>query len=59
MKSLSAETLLGQDKGLHENYDRIPESDLLEDYLKAVPELFVLSNAMQIVSSTNPKKWNP
>jgi integrase len=39
MKSLSAEMLLGHDVGLHANYDRLPETDLLNDYLRALPEL--------------------
>lgn len=39
MKSLSAETLLGHDTGLHRNYDRLPEKDLLDDFLNALPEL--------------------
>ena len=50
MKSLSAEMLLGHDIGLHANYDRLPESDLLADYLRAVSELTFLEALPQAPS---------
>ncbi len=42
MKSLHIELLMGHDVGLAENYYRPSEKDLLDEYLKAVPELTIL-----------------
>jgi len=42
MKSLNVEMLLGHDTGLAENYYRPSESELLEDYVKAIPDLTIL-----------------
>jgi hypothetical protein len=42
MKTLHVEMLLGHDTGLNMNYYRPPESELLDDYLKAVPDLTIL-----------------
>lgn len=42
MKSLNVELLLGHDTGLNESYYRPSDSDLLQDYLKALPELTIL-----------------
>ncbi len=39
MKSLHTEKLLGHDTGLKQNYNRESEDDLLQSYLKAVPDL--------------------
>lgn len=39
MKSLNVEILLGHDVGLAESYYRPKEEELLDDYLKAVPDL--------------------
>ena len=47
MKSLNVEILMGHSVGLAENYYRISEDDLLEDYLKAIPALSIF------VSGTN------
>ena len=41
MKSLHVEMLMGHSTGLAENYYRIPENDLLEDYIKAIPDLSI------------------
>ncbi len=45
MKTLHAEILLGHNIGLNANYYRPKEEELLDDYLKAVPELTVLEKA--------------
>jgi hypothetical protein len=42
MKSLHVEILLGHNVGLADNYYRPQESELLEEYLKAVPDLTIL-----------------
>lgn len=42
MKSLQVEILLGHNVGLADNYYRPKESELLEEYLKAVPDLTML-----------------
>ena len=42
MKSLHVEIFLGHDTGLNENYYRPSEEDLLNDYLKALPDLTFL-----------------
>jgi hypothetical protein len=39
MKTLYVEFLMGHNTGLKESYNRADESELLENYLKAVPEL--------------------
>lgn len=41
MKSLHVEMLMGHSTGLADNYYRIPEKELLDEYLKAVPDLSV------------------
>ncbi|MDA4125143.1 MAG: hypothetical protein OK438_06835 [Thaumarchaeota archaeon] len=41
MKTLHVEQLLDHDTGLKESYNRPTEDDLLNDYLKAVPELTI------------------
>ena len=42
MKSLDATILEGHDTGIKENYNRPTMEDLLEEYLKAAPELTML-----------------
>ncbi len=42
MKSLHVEILMGHNVGLAENYYRPTENELLDDYLKAVPDLTIL-----------------
>ena len=42
MKTLNVEYLMGHDVGLNKNYNRPPVQDLLEDYLRAVPDLTIL-----------------
>ncbi|MEM3734835.1 MAG: hypothetical protein QW158_07825 [Nitrososphaerales archaeon] len=42
MKSLHVEMLLGYDTGLNMSYYRPSESELLEDYLKTIPDLTIL-----------------
>jgi len=44
MKSLHVEILMGHSTGLADNYYRIPEDELLTEYLKAAPDLSI-SNA--------------
>jgi hypothetical protein len=48
MKSLHVEMLLGHDTGLSMNYYRPSESEFLEDYLRAVPELTILEDAANL-----------
>lgn len=47
MKSLYVEMLLGHNLGLGDKYYRPQESELLEEYLKAVPELTILESRPQ------------
>jgi len=44
MKSLNVEILMGHSTGLADNYYRIPEKELLEEYLKAVPDLSLFNS---------------
>jgi len=39
--------LMGHSTGLAENYYRISEKDLLEDYLKAIPDLSIYESTPQ------------
>jgi hypothetical protein len=48
MKSLHVEMLLGHTVGLADNYYRPQESELLEEYLKAVPDLTVLERPLSV-----------
>jgi len=41
MKSLHVEILMGHSTGLADNYYRIPENELLDEYLKASPDLSI------------------
>ena len=45
LKTLHVEQLLDHDTGLKESYNRPTEGDLLNDYLKAIPDLTVLDPA--------------
>jgi integrase len=42
MKSLHVEMLLGHDTGLNENYYKPSEKELLDDYVKALPDLTII-----------------
>jgi hypothetical protein len=46
MKSLHVEILMGHSVGLSDNYYRISEKELLEEYFKAIPDLSVSNPAM-------------
>lgn len=48
MKSLHVEILMGHNVGLAESYYRPSERELLEDYLKAIPDLTILEHASQL-----------
>ena len=48
MKSLHVEILMGHSIGLADNYYRIPEKELLAEYLKAVPDLSVSNSPTAI-----------
>lgn len=48
MKTLHVELLLGHNVGLNANYYRPTEEDLLNDYLKAVPELTILEEVSRV-----------
>jgi integrase len=50
MKSLHVEMLLGHTVGLADNYYRPQESELLEEYLKAVPDLTILNKPPPVQS---------
>lgn len=50
MKTLHVEQLEDHDTGLKESYNRPSQDDLLEDYLKAVPDLTILEQAPRLVS---------
>lgn len=59
MKTLYVEFLLGHDTGLKESYNRAQEDELLQEYLKVVPELTVFGcNTVQEEASNhrNPEK---
>jgi integrase len=45
MKSLHVELLMGHSVGLSDNYYRIPEKELLMEYLKSVPDLGISNSA--------------
>lgn len=47
MKTLHVEQLLDHDTGLKESYNRPTEVDMLNDYLRAVPELMVFETQRQ------------
>ena len=44
MKSINIEILMGHSLGISDSYYRIPEMELLEDYLKAVDHLTINEN---------------
>ena len=44
MKSLHVEMLMGHSTGLAENYYRISEEELLEEYVKAIPDLSIFES---------------
>jgi integrase len=48
MKTLYVEFLMGHNTGLKESYNRAQEDELLEEYLKAVPELTIFSSPTRI-----------
>ena len=50
MKSLHVEILMGHDVGLAENYYRPSEEELLDDYLKAVPDLTIIERTSPAVA---------
>ncbi|MHB8602824.1 MAG: hypothetical protein ACYC6W_03135 [Nitrosotalea sp.] len=52
MKSLHVELLMGHSIGLGDNYYRITEPELLEEYLKAVPALSVYESPLTISDDT-------
>ncbi len=41
MKSLHVEMLMGHDTGLSENYYRVSDQEMLDDYLNALPDLVI------------------
>lgn len=47
MKPINVETLMGHSTGISDSYYRPNERELLEDYLKAVPELTLLAENQQ------------
>ena len=56
MKSLDATILEGHDTGIKENYNRPSMEDLLDEYLKAVPELTMLQEAESVSERDLEKK---
>jgi hypothetical protein len=52
MKSLHVEILMGHSTGLADNYYRITEQELLEEYLKAIPSLSVYESPLTISDGT-------
>lgn len=52
MKSLNVEILMGHSTGLADNYYRIPENDMVSEYLKAVPSLSVYESPLTISDGT-------
>ena len=61
MKSLDVEMLLGHGVGLADNYYRPQESEILEEYLKAVQGLTILTTRPQVLaritSMPYPNVW--
>jgi len=47
MKTLHVEMLMGHATGLSDNYYRISEDDLQNDYLNAIPDLSINENSME------------
>jgi hypothetical protein len=54
MKSLHVEILMGHSTGLADNYYRIPEKELLAEYMKSIADLSVF-NSMQVVDEERMK----
>jgi len=52
MKSLNVEILMGHSTGLADNYYRIPENDMVSEYLKAVPSLSVYQSPIIVSNET-------
>ncbi len=52
MKSLNVEILMGHSTGLADNYYRIPENDMVTEYLKAVPSLSVYQSPIAVSNET-------
>ena len=52
MKSLNVEILMGHSTGLADNYYRIPENDMVSEYLKAVPSLSVYQSPVTVNTET-------
>lgn len=50
MKTLHSEMLLGHNTGLNKNYYRPTEEDLLDDYLKAMPDLTIIERPDEFVN---------
>jgi hypothetical protein len=48
MKSLHVEILMGHNVGLAENYYRPNERELLEDYLKAIPDMMIVESVQNV-----------
>jgi len=55
MKSLHVEILMGHSTGLADNYYRIPEDELLSEYLKAVPSLSIYQSPLTTSNDTIKK----
>lgn len=47
MKPINVETLMGHSTGISDSYYRPNENELLNDYLKAIPELIILPENRQ------------
>ncbi len=45
MRPINVDMLMGHSTGISDSYYRPPEKDLLEDYLKAVPDLTIFKPA--------------
>jgi hypothetical protein len=52
MKSLNVEILMGHSTGFADNYYRIPENDMVSEYLKAVPSLSVYQSPITVSNQT-------
>ena len=52
MKSLHVEILMGHSTGLADNYYRIPEDELLSEYLKAIPQLSIKESPTTVSGET-------
>ncbi|MDG6908589.1 MAG: hypothetical protein JRN20_22705, partial [Nitrososphaerota archaeon] len=57
LKTLYVEFLFGHDTGLKESYNRAQEDELLQEYMKVIPELTVLGNT-RIQKETSSSQSN-